>query len=64
MPTTKVNSDLKKATSLIRNLSADQIRERLDELDRESKSLRVLLRSAAARERCRKKRAAPEATAQ
>jgi hypothetical protein len=63
MSTTKeATSDLEQATSLIRNLSVDQIRERLDELDRESKSLRVLLRSAAARERCRKKRGATEAT--
>jgi hypothetical protein len=36
---------------LIAQLSADEIRARLDELDAEQRALRVLLRSVAARER-------------
>jgi hypothetical protein len=39
------------AAALLRDLSADAIRRRLAELDAEGRALRVLLRTAAARER-------------
>ncbi len=44
-------------TELVNGLDPDLIAERLDELDREAKALRVLLRSARARQ-LGKKRAA------
>jgi hypothetical protein len=44
------------AVALIQGLDADQIARRLEELDAEAQALRVLLRSARARERARTRR--------
>lgn len=38
-------------TAIVNSLNPDEIRERLDELDREASALRVLLRAAIARQR-------------
>jgi len=38
--------DITDATRLVRDLSPDEIRGRLKEIDREAKALRVLLRAA------------------
>jgi hypothetical protein len=47
MDTTTLPTD---AVTLIENLDPDVIRDRLAELDRQSRALRVLLRSAVARQ--------------
>jgi len=49
--------DTAHALTAIRSLTADAIRVRLDELDAESHSLRILLRAAIARERAAQKSA-------
>ena len=42
---------MKTATQVIESLKADEIRRRLEDLDRESRALRVLLRAATRLER-------------
>ena len=44
------NHKIKEAIEIVRKLSPDDIRRRLDEIDAEEKRLRVLLRSAVAYE--------------
>jgi hypothetical protein len=46
--------------SLIERIDPDAIRERLADLDRQTRALRVLLRSALARQRVTKRRAPRE----
>jgi hypothetical protein len=44
-------------TAIVNTLDPDAIQDRLDDLDRQSKALRVLLRAARARERVRRHKA-------
>jgi hypothetical protein len=46
-----MHSTLPDPVALLESLDPDRIREELDELDRRSRALRVLLRSAVARQR-------------
>jgi hypothetical protein len=48
-------------TALLSTLDADAIQDRLDDLERQAKALRVLLRSARAREGAKKRKAAAQA---
>ncbi|HUY87528.1 MAG TPA: hypothetical protein VMV10_02220 [Pirellulales bacterium] len=49
--------DAAHALSALRSLTADAIRTRLEEIDAEAHSLRILLRSAIARERAARNKA-------
>jgi hypothetical protein len=51
------------AAAFIDSLDPRQIRQELEELDRRSRALRVLLRSAVARQRVRHRRSRREGTA-
>jgi hypothetical protein len=57
MDTTTLPAD---PAALIENLDAEAIRDRLAELDRQTRALRVLLRSAVARQRFATRRAQGE----
>jgi hypothetical protein len=47
----KTTTPLTDAAAIVESLDVEAIRDRLDELDRQSRALRVLLRSALARQR-------------
>jgi len=52
------SSLIQAASELLQQLSADEIRRRLDEIDTESKTLRTLLRSVVAKETAQRRKGA------